>query len=149
MIWSKWIVSISIWFNWQWFCCQESIIYYINWGLFWDMTIAIKEIEDDLGYYHRFTFLVFFISQPIENRNSNEKNAFQTYSHFLVNDVILKPNYFKKQHFSSSFLLTWSKYTGPKRPWSSRQASPISNMHETSLPSILWPFWNCIFISGK
>ena len=27
--------------------------------------------------------------------------------------MLLKPSYFKKQHFSSSFLLTWSKYTGP------------------------------------
>ena len=35
----------------------------------------------------------------------------------------LKPNYFKKQCFSSSFLLTWSKYTSPKWPWSTQQAS--------------------------
>ena len=37
----------------------------------------------------------------------------------------LKPNYFKKQCSSSSFLLTWSKYTGPKWPWSTQKASPI------------------------
>ena len=35
----------------------------------------------------------------------------------------LKPNYFKKQCFSSSFLLTRSKYTSPKWPWSTQQAS--------------------------
>ena len=38
----------------------------------------------------------------------------------------LKLNYFKKQCFSLSFLLAWSKYTGPKWPWSTPQASSIS-----------------------
>ena len=32
----------------------------------------------------------------------------------------LKPDYFKKQRFSLLFLLTWSKYTGPKWPWSAQ-----------------------------
>jgi hypothetical protein len=32
--------------------------------------------------------------------------------------LVLKPNYFKKQCSSSSFLLTWSRYTGPKWLWS-------------------------------
>ena len=31
---------------------------------------------------------------------------------------LIKPNYFKKQRSSSSFFLTWSRYTGPKWPWS-------------------------------
>ena len=35
---------------------------------------------------------------------------------------IIKPNYLKKQRFSSSFLITWSKYTGPKWPWSTGHA---------------------------
>ena len=39
---------------------------------------------------------------------------------------VLKPNYFKKQCFSSSVLLTRSRYTGPKLPWSNLQASPMS-----------------------
>ena len=47
-------------------------------SLIWEIK---KEIYDNSnegnrgwfkGYYHVFTFLVFFISQPIENRNSKE-----------------------------------------------------------------------------
>ena len=45
----------------------------------------------------------------------------------------LKPNYFKKQRSSSSFLLAWSRYTGPKLPLSAEQASPMSKIHSTSL----------------
>ena len=39
---------------------------------------------------------------------------------------LIKPDYFKKQCFSSSFLLTWSKYIGPKWPWSTQQAGFMS-----------------------
>ena len=39
---------------------------------------------------------------------------------------LLKPNYFKKQTISSSFLLSLFKYTGHKWPWSTQQASPVS-----------------------
>ena len=60
----------------------------------------------------------------------------------------LKPNYFKKQHFSSSFLLTWSKYTGLKWQWSTRQANAMHWRHETSLLITPWPFWTCSFTSG-
>ena len=34
------------------------------------------------------------------------------------NNNRIKPNYFKKQHSSSSSLFTWSRYTSPKWPWS-------------------------------
>ena len=30
-----------------------------------------------------------------------------------------------------------------------QQASPMSKMDETRLPSTLWPFWTCISTSGK
>ena len=51
-------------------------------SLIWEIK---KEIYDNSnegnrgwfkGYYNLFTCKVFFISQPIENRNSNEKSAF-------------------------------------------------------------------------
>ena len=38
----------------------------------------------------------------------------------------LKPNYFKKQHSSSSFLLTQDNNTGPKWQWSTKQGSFMS-----------------------
>ena len=40
--------------------------------------------------------------------------------------INLKSNYFKKQRFSASFLLTWSKYTGQKWLWNTQQASLMS-----------------------
>ena len=55
---------------------------------------------------------------------------------------VLKPNYFRKQRFSSSHSLTWSKYS--KWPWITQQASSLSLMHETSFSSTPWPFWICI-----
>ena len=36
----------------------------------------------------------------------------------------LKPNYFKKQRSSSIFLLTWSRRTGSKWPWSHSRLDP-------------------------
>ena len=60
-----------------------------------------------------------------------------------------KAKYHKEATFLSSFLLTWSKYTGPKWPWSNQHAGFMSQMHGTSLPSTPWPFWTCIFTSGK
>ena len=38
------------------------------------------------------------------------------YGSTMETDSHLKPNYFKKQCSSSSFLLAWSRYTGPKWP---------------------------------
>ena len=51
----------------------------------------------------------------------------------------LKPNYFKKQIYSSSFLLTWSKLS-----WSPQQASSMHLKHETTLSSTSLTFWTCI-----
>ena len=49
------------------------------------------------------------------------------------NDEKIKPNYFKKQYSSSSFLLTWSRYTGPNWPKSTSQPSSIYLRHGASL----------------
>ena len=61
-----------------------------------------------------------------------------------VDSKTLKPNYFKQQCSSSSFSLTWSRYTGPKWSWSTEQASTMSKMLSTSMLSTPWPFWTCI-----
>ena len=42
--------------------------------------------------------------------------------------ILLKPNYFKKQYSSSSFLITWRS----KWPWSTSKACPMSFKNETS-----------------
>ena len=48
-------------------------------------------------------------------------------------DQSLKPNYYKKQCSSSSFLLTWSRYTVPKWPRSTWPFWTIHFRHRTSL----------------
>ena len=53
-----------------------------------------------------------------------------------------KPKYSKKQRFSSSFLLTWSKYTDQKWPPSTQQAIFLSQMYEIRLSRTPWPFWS-------
>ena len=58
-----------------------------------------------------------------------------------IDKAKLVTNYFRKQCSSSSFLLTWSRYTGPKWLLSTEQASPLSKIHTTSLLSTPWPFW--------
>ena len=42
----------------------------------------------------------------------------------------LKPNYFKKQHSSTSFLLTWSRYKGPKWSWNLSRLVPYLKLME-------------------
>ena len=79
-------------------------------------------------------YTVFFFS-ILHARNENSKTE--------IIIVLLKPNYFKKQ-CSSSFLLTWSRYTGPKWPLSTEQASPMSKIHSPSLLSTPWPCWTGI-----
>ena len=66
----------------------------------------------------------------------------------LASYGLIKPNYFKKQSFSSSFLLTWSRYTGTKWPWSTRQDSSMHLRHWNSMLSTPLPFWTCIFAPG-
>ena len=44
----------------------------------------------------------------------------------------LKPNYFKKQHSSSTLLFTQGNNTGQKWQWSTQKASFMSKMHGTS-----------------
>ena len=67
---------------------------------------------------------------PFDGCNKKFAQSTNLKSHILTHakqkygkSIIIKPNYFKKQCFSSSFLLTWSKYTGPKWPWSTQQAN--------------------------
>ena len=48
------------------------------------------------------------------NRQKDIKDG-KIYIHFFSS--LIKPNYFKIQQFSSSFLLTWNS-AGPKLPWS-------------------------------
>ena len=59
--------------------------------------------------------------------------------------------FLKVVNVSSSFLLNWSLYTGPKWPWSTHQASSISNMHRTSLLATKYVghFGPVYFTSGK
>ena len=47
-----------------------------------------------------------------------------------------------------TYILDVNMYTGPKKPWSTEQASLMSEMHGTSLQSTPQPFWTYIFISG-
>ena len=47
----------------------------------------------------------------------------------------VKPNYFNKQCSSSSFLLTWSRYTVPKWPFVTELAIFMSKIYSTSLLS--------------
>ena len=54
--------------------------------------------------------------------------------------------YFKKQLSSSSILVTWSKYTGPKCLLST-WVPCIWDMEQACW--VPWPFWTCIFTSGK
>ena len=53
---------------------------------------------------------------------------------------ILKPNYFKEQCSSSSFLLTWSRFTGPKWPWSLRRLVPCLKWMELGCQVLLGHF---------
>ena len=59
----------------------------------------------------------------------------------------MKPNYFRKQHSSSSFLL--KLICKSKMAMEPQQASPMSDMDGARLPSTPWPFWTCISTSGK
>ena len=59
----------------------------------------------------------------------------------------LKPNYFKKQCSSSSFLLLliyWYKLA-----WSTQQASSMHLIHGTTMLSTPLPFWTCIITLGS
>ena len=52
----------------------------------------------------------------------------------------LKPNYFKNQCSSSSFLLIWSRYTGPKWPWSLIRLVPCLKWMELGCQVLLGHF---------
>ena len=54
----------------------------------------------------------------------------------------IKPNYFlkKKQRSSSSFLLTWSRHTSPKWPWSLTKLVPCLKWMELGCQLLLGHF---------
>ena len=56
-------------------------------------------------------------------------------------NFLVKPSYFKKQCFSSSFLLAWDKCTG-------QQATSMHLGNCSSLLNTPWPFLTFIFTSG-
>ena len=71
----------------------------------------------------------FFSSFTCQTCTYNSNKLMGVTKHQVKKEIILlkvKPNYFKKQLFSSSLSLTGSKYTGPKWPWSTQQAISLS-----------------------
>ena len=52
----------------------------------------------------------------------------------------IKPNYFKNQSSSSSFLLTWSRYIDPKWPWSLSRLVPCLKWMELDCQVLLGHF---------
>ena len=69
-------------------------------------------------------FLISWHINPLSGKNSlifkllvNNYVFLKDYMLIFFNQY-LKPNYFKKHCSSSSFLLTWSRYTSLKWPWS-------------------------------
>ena len=57
-----------------------------------------------------------------------------------------KQDIYKAKLFLSAFLITSSKYTSPKWPWSTWKASFMYLRLGNSLLSTPWPFWTHIFI---
>ena len=69
-------------------------------------------------------FLISWHINPLSGKNSlifkllvNNYVFLKDYMLIFFNQY-LKPNYFRKHCSSSSFLLTWSRYTSLKWPWS-------------------------------
>ena len=90
-------------------------------------------VEDLVKYKHYSTSsLSFPATYVLHNVAKFYESGFKLHRY-------LKSNFFKKQHFSSSFLLTWSKYTGPNWPWSTEHASSVHLRHGTETPSKI--FW--------
>ena len=52
----------------------------------------------------------------------------------------VKPNYFKKRRSSSSFLLTWCRYTVPKWPWSLSRLVPCLKWMELGCQVLIGHF---------
>ena len=61
--------------------------------------------------------------------------------HFKINWLLVKSNYFKKQCSSSSFLLTWSRYTSPKWPWSLSRLISCLTWMELGCQVLFGCFW--------
>ena len=85
----------------------------------------------ELDFWHLYLVELNIPFFQVWNKLDLDKLKFQ---------VQIKPNYFKKHSFSSSFLLAWSKYTVPKWPWSTRQTSSMHCTLSTSLLSTPLPF---------
>ena len=63
--------------------------------------------------------------------------------------MFLKPNHFKKQHSSSSFLLTLSRYTDPKWPWSLSMLVPCLKCMEIGCQVLLGHFGPVYLLQGS
>ena len=129
-------------------------------NLFWSSSMNTNEFEITAAYS-----LCYKANDPMNSISKRSKQK-------------LKPNYFKKQRSSSSFLLTWStlkslidkhaliersyvlsehacllgtseQIYSSKMAKDSQQASPMSKMDGTRLPSTPWPFWTYICTSSK
>ena len=85
------------------------------------------------------------IGKPIQAEKKKRVHLTRTY---MVVEF-LKPNYFKKQRFSSPFLLTCSKYTGIFWPWRTLQATPMHWRNGTSLrPNKNVASWNILALAS-
>ena len=85
--------------------------------------IKIYVVNSNLFIPQFHSFLSFFESESINLKIIffvEEENCFEMTINFPSSNTRLsllwKSNYFKKQRFSLSVLLTWGKYTGPKWP---------------------------------
>ena len=95
-----------------------SIIYLMKWGL-----------KGHWGHVVGFCVLVRQVSSGYPDAPSLTDQTMRLFNF----NFIIKPNYFKKQSSSLSFLLALGNNTGPKWQWRTEQASSMSSMHRTSL----------------
>ena len=93
-------------------------------GLFWAVGAAEKKNPNCHNYA---TFEVSFLMF-----------SWQIFYFIFLN--IVKPSYFNKQRSSASFLLTLSRYIGPKWPWSLSRLVPCLNWMELDCQVLLGHF---------
>ena len=94
------------------------------------LTLHPKTLGSEGYWSHIWKFLHFHRIFPISKSCQIIPERWGSKFMISISNQI-KPNYFKKQRFSSSFLLTWSKYTGSKWPWSTPKASSMHFRHGT------------------
>ena len=99
------------------------------------LTLHPKTLGSEGYWSHIWKFLHFHRIFPISKSCQIIPETWGSKFMISISNKI-KPNYFKKQRFSSWILLTRSKYTGSKWPWSTLHASFMHLRNETSLLSI-------------